>query len=832
MSMTWFRSRRDDRAARRLQERRRRFSVESLEGRQMLSTFTVTNTADSGSGSLRQAIVNSNATKGPNSINFNIPGSGVQTINLLSALPTLTQPVTIDGTTEPNSGGQAVIQVDGTKAGSGAVGLNLGASASGSTIKGLAITDFSGDGVLVNGASKVTITVDDIGLVKLSTGAVAHGNGGFGVELENGANHNTLSDDVISANVSDGVFITGSGTSANLLEGDDIGTDPTGLHSLPNAWGVYITGGATSNTIGGTAVVDRNLISGNAWTGLELNGTGTSGNLVTGNWIGTNSTGTAALANPGAGVAISQGASSNTVSSNVISGNSLAGVWINASSKNTVAGNLIGVGEDGAHAVANGNGVELLGGATGNTIGGTSTGTLNVISGNASDGLFISGAGTSGNVVEGDQIGTDSSGLHSLPNNWGVYITGAATSNTIGGTAAADRNLISGNAWTGLELNGTGTSGNLVAGNWIGTDSTGNAPLANPGAGVAISQGASSNTVTSNVISGNALAGVWISASSNNLVAGNLNGVGEDGTQVVANGDGVDLLGGATGNTIGGSVTAARNVISGNGGNGVAISAFGTDNNVVEGNYIGVNAGGYGPQGNGGYGVVIETGASDNTVGGTTPGARNVISGNGASGVIISASGTTGNVVEGNYIGTDATGEYAVGNAIDGVDLAGGASSNVIGGTSPAARNVISANHYEGVWITGSGTSSNLIEGDDIGTDAHGEEGLGNAINGIQIDSGASSNVIGGSNANDFNLIEYNGSNGVGIGGGSFGNVIQDDIIDLNGANGVYFAGGSGNSVVGCTIEANQQWGILDQGSNNYYTDNTIANNLDGSIGY
>jgi hypothetical protein len=70
------------------------------------------------------------------------------------------------------------------------------------------------------------------------------------------------------------------------------------------------------------------------------------------------------------------------------------------------------------------------------------------------------------------------------------------------------------------------------------------------------------------------------------------------------------------------------------------------------------------------------------------------------------------------------------------------------------------------------------------------------------------------------------------IGGGSFGNTLQNDYICLNGNNGVYFAGGSGNSVVGCTIEANQEWGILDQRSDNDYAYNTIYNNLDGSIGY
>ena len=243
----------------------------------MLSTFTVTNTLDSGAGSLRQAIISSDAVKGPNAINFNIPGSGVKTINLLSALPTITQPVTIDGTTEPGSGGKPVIQIDGTKAGSGAIGLDLTSAASGSTIKGLAVTDFAAGGVLVNGASTVTLTVDDIGLVNLSTGAVGHGNSGFGVELENRANHDTLTSDVISGNNADGIVVTGSGTSSNTVQGSFIGTDPTGLHSLANLWGVFVFGGASNNTFGGTAAAARNVISGNAWTGIELNGAGTAG---------------------------------------------------------------------------------------------------------------------------------------------------------------------------------------------------------------------------------------------------------------------------------------------------------------------------------------------------------------------------------------------------------------------------------------------------------------------------------------------------------------------------------------------------------------------------
>ncbi len=301
MSQIWFPSRRDARATRRLHEHRRRFAIEPLEDRQMLSTFTVTNTNDSGTGSLRHAIVSSNGTKGPNAIHFNITGTGVQTINLLSALPTITQPVTIDGTTEPNSGGKPVIRIDGTKAGTGVVGLDLTSAASGSTIKGLAVTDFSGGGVLLNGAANVTITVDDVGLVNLSTGAVAHGNSGFGVELENGANHDTLSSDVISGNNADGVVLTGSGTNNNTVQGSFLGTDPTGLHSLPNSWGVFVTGGASNNTFGGTTAATRNVISGNNWTGLELNSAGTKGNVVEGDYIGTDSTGNAYLGNPAPG---------------------------------------------------------------------------------------------------------------------------------------------------------------------------------------------------------------------------------------------------------------------------------------------------------------------------------------------------------------------------------------------------------------------------------------------------------------------------------------------------------------------------------------------------
>src|SRR3954453_7876659 len=200
-----FPARRTGSTSGRLQARRRRPVVESLEGRQLLTTFLVSNVNDSGTGSLRQAILGSNAATGPNSITFNIPGSGIQFIQLKSALPTLTKPVTMDGTTEPGSGGQPVIRIDGLGAGSGAVGLTVASTASGSTLKGLQVTRFGGGGGIVNGASHVSITTDLIGVAP-QLGAVIVGGNGFGVELVNGANHNPLSGDVVSGNGGEGVL--------------------------------------------------------------------------------------------------------------------------------------------------------------------------------------------------------------------------------------------------------------------------------------------------------------------------------------------------------------------------------------------------------------------------------------------------------------------------------------------------------------------------------------------------------------------------------------------------------------------------------------------------
>ena len=153
--------------------------------------------------------------------------------------------------------------------------------------------------------------------------------------------------------------------------------------------------------------------------------------------------------------------------------------------------------------VGNGvNGVAVYDGANKNTIGGTATGSGDVISGNASNGVYLSDAGTSGNLVEGDLIGTDASGANAVANSGsGVYIGNGATNNTIGGTTVAARDVLSGNGWEGVNIIGGGTSGNVVEGDYIGVAFSGTAALGNAESGVGISGGASNNLI-GGVVSG------------------------------------------------------------------------------------------------------------------------------------------------------------------------------------------------------------------------------------------------------------------------------------------------------------------------------------------
>ena len=679
----------------------------------MPSLFTVTTNADNGNngsptiGSLRQAILESDAaTPGPNTIDFDI-GSGAETISPPTPLPNITVPVKIDGTSQPGYSGTPLIDIDGSSAGAGANGLALAAGSSGSQILGLMIENFNFYGIDVT-SSNNTI--------------------GGGTQIP--AN-------VISGN---GIGI-GDTAGSNLIEGNFIGTDVTGTAAVGNFGdAVFVYGTALADTIGGTSTGAGNLISGNDGSGIVLTN---AGNLVQGNRIGTNADGTAAISNTGAGIAITHasGVSPNsnaiggtgTGAGNVISGN---GRWGSLSAElcfDLISGNFIGTNAAGTAAIPNARGGILTLGELPNgvedasdiTIGGTTAGARNIISGNDSFGVEID-AHSNHLVVEGNYIGINADGTAAIPNTGdGLAITsrnrevgtssGPANSNVIGGTGAGAGNVISGNAGAGIFL--SHTTLDIVAGNFIGTNAAGTAALANA-VGIDIAGNANTvggtTTAAANVVSGNSNQGIEIFGGSN-VIAGNLIGTDAAGTAALANAVGVAIAGNA--NTVGGT-TARANVVSGNADDGIVIYG---DSNLIAGNFIGTDADGTAAIPNAGTGVRItgELGmtpryANSNVIGGTGAGAGNVISGNGRAGVYISVGLL--DIVAGNFIGTDAKGTAAVPNGSTGVRSLG-AKSIRIGGTAAGARNVISGDTY-GIFLR-QGTLD-IVTGNFIGTDAKG----------------------------------------------------------------------------------------------------------------
>ncbi|HEU0208912.1 MAG TPA: M12 family metallopeptidase, partial [Candidatus Udaeobacter sp.] len=518
-----------------------------------LPSAVVTNTNDSGSGSLRSALYyafdkSTDIPPVPTTVVFNIPTSDPGFANnVFTIKPTylLVAPgagTTIDGSTQTaftgntNPNGPEVV-LDGsqiTVQNLFAPGLYL--IEANCTVKNLVINNFNEQGILIDGTGATGNLVSGCYLGTDPTATTAVPNTFPGVEIADGANGNTIGGttaaarNIISGNNFIGLSIHDAGTNNNLVRANFIGTNRTGTAALPNIYeGIEIFGGAQNNTIGGTTAGARNVISGNTFQGISVLEAGTNGNLIQGNYIGLNATGTAALPNNAAGVTIFSGAQNNTIGSgtaaggrNVISGNANQGIVMSDSGTNSnkVQGNIIGLNAAGTAAVPNQfEGIAIFGSASSNTIGGTTAASPNIISGNIGSGISISGTGTKMNKVQHNLIGTNPAGTAALPNNVGIGIFGGATSNTIGGSTASTGNVISGNNFQGVTISNTGTKSNTVADNFIGTNNAGTAALPNTGAGISIFGGAQSNIIggataaSRNVISGNMFQGITISDS-------------------------------------------------------------------------------------------------------------------------------------------------------------------------------------------------------------------------------------------------------------------------------------------------------------------------------
>jgi titin len=210
-----------------------------------------------------------------------------------------------------------------------------------------------------------------------------------------------------------------------------------------------------------------------------------------------------------------------------------------------------------------------------------------------------------------------------------------------------------------------------------------------------------------------------------------------------------------------------------------------TDSTVVQGNLIGVNPDGTTPMHNTFAGVVVYRDAHFSQIGGSVPGARNIISGNLSQGIVITDPGTSGTLVQGNFIGVDISGTVATPNSFSGVQLSGGCQSNTIGG-GVGARNIISGNSNYGVYIANTNTDANIVQGNTIGLDVTGTKAIANQFAGVVIFDAARSNQVGGTTLGSANLIASNVSDGVQIfDAGSTNNSIRGNSIFGNAGFGI-----------------------------------------------
>ena len=449
-------------------------------------TYTVTSTADgadaapgdgqcddgSGACTLRAAIMEANAAAGSDDIRFSIPGAGTHAISPASALPTVTEPVAIDGRTQPGYAGLPLVELVGSGAGNGVSGLVV--DGGGSTVAGIAIDRFDGSGV----------------------------------------------------------ELTGSG--GNLVVACHLGTDPTGALDLGNGVDGITVGAGAGNVIGGTSAAERNVIAGNDNDGIDVVGATAGGTVISGNYIGVGAAGSTAIPN------------------------AFFGIYLDA---------------------------------VGNTVGGSTAGSGNVISGNGETGVAIRGAdpgSADDNVVQGNRIGTDAAGGAVRPNGAEGILVREARDALIGGTTPSAANLVSGNLADGIFVRGrrTGdTTGLLIQGNVVGGDVTGTAVLGNGLGGVVVrdAEGAViGGSGAGNLIIGNGEAGVHLlGAAQFTSVAENLVGVGSGG-QVLGNGTEGVLIENVN------DVTVAANAIAHNAGTGIVVTGTATRDrltgNAIHGN--------------------------------------------------------------------------------------------------------------------------------------------------------------------------------------------------------------------------------------------------------
>ncbi len=684
--------------------------VEVLESRELLATFLVTNLRNYGAGSFRQAIIESNQRPGADTIDFDVAGT---ILNCETSLPAITDTVTIDGSTAPSFAGSPVVTLDFQ----GTSGLRFAIGSDGSILRDLSLVNAGNAGVTLS-ASDITVQGNYIGL--LADGKTIAGNSGDGVRI-NASSH----DDLI-----------GQSNAISYYNADAVSMQPVsawqGIRNSDTS-GVYLNYPGVDPS---TAITGDNSVAGNQVVGIVGGGTSVFSYQATINGFQL---------------------------SNVISGNHGNGIGIYGADDNQIAMNFIGTDASGTLALGNAkNGILVTNGAAGNIIGGQSTG------------------------------GNDPTA--------GVFVR------------PPQGNLISGNRGDGVLIN-NGATQTLLSGNFVGTSASGNSALGNRLDGVAIVNANGNQLIGCtvqqnpfvfyNVLSGNGGNGLRVTNSNNTTVQANFMGVGADNATIVANGGDGLLVSGSSKNTQVGGVIPLGNVVSGNDRNGIEVrdtaSGF-TSFNTFDG-------------------IFAFAGAAPNRLDGTlitSSGGNNlirtcIVSGNLGNGIELGGN-ATGVQVTDTAVGTDTNIQTEIPNQGSGILISGNAHDNAIGGFQPSVEPqvTISANRGYGIEIVGS-AHNNIVYHTYIGTNAQGTADLGNALGGIYLGPGTSSNTIGGGSTELQNRILYSGGPGVTIRSSSRNAVLGNEIRNTAGAGVVVIAGRHnviGSATAGNTIMANGQDGL------------------------
>ena len=747
----------------------------------VVNTTADNTTAADGFCTLREAITNANAdtdTTGGDcnaggvavdAIEFNIIGTGPHTIAPANALPNIADPVTMDGETQPGADCGVDIPsrdlrviLDGSLVAGLADGVVLGPGSDGSVVRGLAVHQWTSNGVVIGASTGNTVECNNIGTDV--TGTVDLGNGFNGVAISNGADGNMIggtggAGNLISGNDLHGVHIDNAST--NVVQGNNIGTDAAGAADLGNTGdGVRIENGAAETTIGGTGAgntiafnnnginlldpsigtaIRRNAIFENDQLGIDLNDDGATANDLNDPDLGPNGlqnfpTILGAFIDGFGNLLVTYAVASDPADPNITY--DLTVEFFEADAADEEGQRFVGTdtytnGDFPGTRQANLGNAAALGLSVGDRLVATATDALGT--GNTSEFSFpaigVQQQGvplvvntTADNLTAADGFCTLREAINNVNNN----------DETTGGDCAAGGAALDVIAFN-IPLPGVQTlnpatpwpvltdpvvlDGETQPGADCGADIPSRTLLialaggvAGVGSGVVLGLGSDGSTIRGFVINQWADSGVEIDGSDSNVVECSYIGTDASGMLAPGNGtSGVAIQNGASGNLVGGTSADAGNLISGNLEQGVLIDNATT--NDVQGNFVGTDKNGTAILAND-VGVRIDNGASDNVVGGTAAGVENLISGNGADAVSIANS--TNNRVEGNLIGTDVTGAATLSNVQHGVVISGGATGNTVGGTAAGAGNTIAFNNQNGVVVLDATSTGNAILGNGI----------------------------------------------------------------------------------------------------------------------